>query len=75
MTSFKGQNKVIYALACSYSMFIHVVLYNKHCRLVLTVFHMVNINLQIKTVLHARVIEIACCRIVGLMHIGAYTDH
>ncbi len=22
----------------------------------------------------ARVVKIACCRIVGLMHIGAYTD-
>ena len=30
---------------------------------------------KIKAVLHARVVKIACCRTVGLMHIGAYTDY
>ncbi len=32
-------------------------------------------TIQIKAVLHARVVKIICCRIVGLMLIGAYTDY
>ena len=65
-------NKVIYALVCSIQCFTGVL---KHCELVLLVFHMVVYKLQFKAVLHVCVVKIACCKIVGLMHIGAYTDH
>ncbi len=52
---------------------------NKHCELVLIVCHnygcLIN-KLQIKAVLQACVVKkTARCRIVGLMHIGAYTGY
>ncbi len=64
MASVNGpETKVIYAIVWSTQCFT-IVLCNKHCKLVLTVFH--NINYKLKAVLHARVVKLACCRIVGL---------
>ena len=73
MASVNGpETKVIYTLICSTQCFT-IVLCNKHWKLVLTIFHMVVLyKLQSKAVLHARVVKITCCRIVGLMHVDAY---